>query len=513
MIRVPMHEDTATKSPVPSVCERDQALVQIGQCADRFREECGLMGVWNHGEASNLCYLGLYAQQHRGQEGAGVVSVEGRGDAAEFYVHRGLGLVADVFGGFDFLRLPGQRAIGHVRYSTAGGNQVANVQPFFAEFAGGRMAIAHNGNLINADKIRDALLDDGAIFSATSDTELLLHLIARAPKTLPFVERIITALHSVEGAYSLLMMTSEALYAVRDPNGFRPLVLGKLGNGYVLASETCAFDLVGASYLRDVECGELVVISGNDEPQSFFPFKARRPAPCIFEYVYFARPDSEVFGANVYETRKKFGEELAREHPVKADLVIPVPDSGTTAAIGFSQASGIPLEMGLIRNHYVGRTFIEPKQSIRDFGVKVKLNANPAVLAGKSIVVVDDSLVRGTTSKKLVAMLRQAGAREVHLRISSPPTTGPCYYGIDTPEKEQLIASHKSVEEIAAFIEVNSLAYLSVEGLYRAVAATQRPSNGPSNGKFCDACFSGHYPIGTPQRFERKQQEMFGKQP
>lgn len=491
-------------------------LSVVGQCSksfstgdfDKFREECGLMGVWNHPEASNLCYLGLYSQQHRGQEGAGVVAMDLELRNG-FHVHRGLGLVADVFSDFDFAKLPGNCSVGHVRYSTAGGNQISNVQPFFSEFAGGAMAIAHNGNLINADKVREALLDDGAIFSATSDTELILHLIARAPQSLPFVERIITALHTLEGAYSLLMMTHDAMYAVRDPNGFRPLAIGKLDGAFILASETCAFDLVGAQYVRDLECGELVVFRGREEPVSFFPFKPRRPAPCIFEYVYFARPDSEVFGANVYETRKKFGEELAREHPVAADVVIPVPDSGTTAAIGYSQASGIPLEMGLIRNHYVGRTFIEPKQSIRDFGVKVKLNANAAVLRGRSIIVVDDSLVRGTTSKKLVAMLRQAGAREVHLRISSPPTTGPCYYGIDTPDKEQLIASHNSLSEIAKFIDVDSLGYLSVEGLYRAVSATQRPSQNGSHGRFCDACFSGHYPIGTPQKFERKQQDLF----
>lgn len=465
---------------------------------DKFREECGLMGVWNHREAANLTYLGLYAQQHRGQEGAGIVSVDEPGSLS---VHRGLGLVADIFHEFDFGRLPGSRAIGHTRYTTAGGNKLANVQPLSAEISLGEMAVAHNGNLINADELRRSLIADGAIFSATSDTEVFIHLLARGKKNVPLVESVIGALQQVKGAFSLLFLFRDRLIAVRDPNGLRPLVIGELDGALVVASETCAFDLVGAKYVRDIEPGEVVEISGQCELKSYYPFRQSKPSPCVFEYVYFARPDSNVFGRNVYAVRKRFGEELAREHPVKADLVVPVPDSGTTAAIGFSQVAGIPLELGLIRNHYVGRTFIEPKQSIRDFGVKIKLNANPELLRGKSIVVVDDSIVRGTTSRKLVQMLRAAGAREVHMRISSPPTIGPCYYGIDTPEREQLIAAHKTIPEIAEYIGVDTLGYLSIEGLYRAVDSAA--------GKFCDACFSNLYPIGTGKA--AKQTPLFTK--
>ena len=465
---------------------------------DKFREECGLMGVWNHREAANLTYLGLYAQQHRGQEGAGIVAVD---DARHFSVHRGLGLVADVFNDFDFGKLPGKRAIGHVRYTTAGGHRLANVQPLSAEISLGQIAVAHNGNLINADTLRTELIADGAIFSATSDTEVFIHLLARGKKNVPLVESVIAALHQVKGAFSLLFMFKDRLIAVRDPHGLRPLVLGELDGASVLASETCAFDLVGAKYVRDIAPGELVEISGDCEIKSYFPFGHVKPSPCVFEYVYFARPDSNVFGRNVYGVRKRLGEELAREQPVVADFVIPVPDSGTTAAIGFSQAAGIPLELGLIRNHYVGRTFIEPQQSIRDFGVKIKLNANPELLRGKKIVVVDDSIVRGTTSRKLVQMLRAAGAREVHMRISSPPTIGPCYYGIDTPEREDLIAAQKTTPQIAEYIGVDSLGYLSLEGLYRAVNSAP--------GKFCDACFSNRYPIGTTKDHTPKQAPLF----
>jgi len=470
---------------------------------DKFREECGLVGVWNHREAANLAYLGLYAQQHRGQEGVGIAAVDPA--AGSFTVHRDLGLVADVFDRFDFSRLPGPHAIGHVRYTTAGGNLLANVQPLYAEVSRGRMAVAHNGNLINADTLRQELIADGAIFSATSDTEVFLHLLARAKKHVPIVESVIAALQQVRGAFSLLFLFEDRLIAVRDPNGFRPLVLGSLGDGFVLASETCAFDLIGARYIRDLEPGEVLEISGSGEMQRYFPFGHTRPSPCIFEYVYFARPDSNVFGRNVYGVRKRLGEELAKEQPVEADLVIPVPDSGVTAAIGYAQQAGIPLELGLIRNHYVGRTFIEPKQSIRDFGVKIKLNPNADLLRGKRIIVVDDSIVRGTTSRKLVQMLRDAGTREVHMRISAPPTIAPCYYGIDTPERGELIASHKSVEEIARFIGVDSLGYLSMEGLYRAVQAT--------TGHFCDACFSDTYPIGTAARHPGRQEALFEQPP
>lgn len=468
---------------------------------DKFREECGLMGVWNHAEAANITYLGLYAQQHRGQEGAGVVSLATGDGQPRFSVHKGLGLVTDVFQDFDFGRLPGKNAIGHVRYTTAGGNRLANVQPLFAEISLGCVGLAHNGNLINADQLREELIEQGAIFGTTSDTEVIMHFLARAPKNSVLIEAVISALMRVRGAYSLLMLFEDRMIAVRDPGGLRPLALGLLDGMPIVASETCAFDLVGADFLRDVEPGELVEISKEGEIKSYFPFGAQRPSPCIFEYVYFARPDSNVYGRNVYGIRKRLGQELAKEHPIDADVVIPVPDSGVTAAIGFSQQVGIPLELGLIRNHYVGRTFIEPKQSIRDFGVKIKLNANAELLKGKRIIVVDDSIVRGTTSRKLVQMLRHAGALEVHMRISAPPTTDPCYYGIDTPQKGELIAAQKSVEEIRAFMGVDSLAYLSIEGMYRAVESVR--------GKFCDACFTGLYPIGTPGKFDKRQQALF----
>lgn len=470
---------------------------------DKFREECGLLGVWNHREAANLTYLGLYAQQHRGQEGAGVVALDRERAEPAFSVHKGLGLVADVFGRYDFTQLPGDCAIGHVRYTTAGGHRLANVQPFYAQVSSGPVALAHNGNLINADQLREELIADGAIFGSTSDTEVILHLLARGPHNVMLSESLIAALHQIRGAFSLLLLFRDRLVAVRDPNGLRPLVMGKLNGTYVFASETCAFDLLGATFEREVAPGEIVEVSGNGELRSYFPFGLTKESPCVFEYVYFARPDSNVFGRNVYAVRKRMGEELAREHPAKADYVIPVPDSGVTAAMGYAQASGIPLELGLIRNHYVGRTFIEPQQSIRDFGVKIKLNPNSDLLKDKSIVVVDDSIVRGTTSKKLVKMLRQAGAREVHMRISSPPTIDPCYYGIDTPEKNELIAAQKNVGEIKEYLGVESIGYLSVEGLYRAV--------GSERGKFCDACFTGLYPIGTPARFEKRQTELFPK--
>ena len=466
---------------------------------DKFREECGLMGVWNHHEAANIAYLGLYAQQHRGQEGAGVVAFDAAG-TKQFSVHRGLGLVADVFGGYDFAVLAGNRAVGHVRYTTAGGNKLSNVQPLFAEIATGPVALGHNGNLINADALRQQLIAEGAIFGTSSDTETILHLLARGPASVPLIETVIAALKAVKGAYSLVMLFSDRLIAVRDPNGFRPLCLGSLNGGLVVASETCAFDLIGATFIRDIAAGEIVEITGNNEIKSYFPFGQTKESPCIFEFVYFARPDSNVFGRNVYRVRKQLGHELAKESPVKADMVIPVPDSGTAAALGFSEELGIPFELGLIRNHYVGRTFIEPKQSIRDFGVKIKLNANADVLSGKSIVVVDDSIVRGTTSRKLVAMLRRAGAKEIHLRVSSPPTTDPCYYGIDTPQKDELIASKMTVAQIAEYIGVDSLAYLSPEGLYRAAQTVK--------GKMCDGCFTGNYPVGTPSQFGQKQGKL-----
>lgn len=455
---------------------------------DAFVEECGLIGVWNHKEAANLAYLGLYAQQHRGQEGAGIVAVDR--STRSLLIHKGLGHVADVFKNYDFSRLPGDAAMGHVRYPTAGDNKLAEVQPFQAEISSGRLALAQNGNLINADEIRKELIADGAIFSATSDTESILHLVARSSRNRSSVEAVIEACKQIKGAYSILVLFEDRLIAVRDPNGFRPLALGELNGSYVLASETCAFDLLGAKYIRDVEPGEVLEIFGHKETKSHFPFPKVKATPCIFEYVYFARPDSNVFGRNVYKLRKEMGRELAKESPVSADFVVPVPDSGVTAALGYSEESAIPMELGLIRNHYVGRTFIEPKQSIRDFGVKIKHNANRDLLEGKRIIVVDDSIVRGTTTKKLINMLRAAGASEVHVRITAPPTVGSCYYGIDTPSEDQLIAANKSVDEIKRFINADSLSYLTLEGLYRAVNS--------GVGTFCDACFTRNYPIGIP---------------
>ncbi|MDZ4785122.1 MAG: amidophosphoribosyltransferase [bacterium] len=458
------------------------------ELGDAFIEECGLIGIWNHKEAANLAYLGLYAQQHRGQEGAGISSVDRA--TGSLFIHKGLGHVADVFRDFDFSKLPGSCAMGHVRYPTAGENNVAEVQPFQAEISSGRVALAQNGNLINAGELRKHLISEGAIFSATSDTEAILHLVARNAKNVSAVEAVIATCKQIKGAYALLILFNDRMVAVRDPNGFRPLVLGELNGSYVLASETCAFDLIGAKFIRDVEAGEVLEIYGEKEIKSYFPLPKTKQTPCIFEYVYFARPDSNVFGKNVYKMRKAMGRELAKEAPVKADYVVPVPDSGVTAALGYSDQSGIPLELGLIRNHYIGRTFIEPKQSIRDFGVKVKHNANRDLLTGKKIIVVDDSIVRGTTTKKLISMLREAGASEIHVRITAPPTKGSCYYGIDTPTQDQLIAANMNIEEICKFINADSLSYLSLEGLYRAVES--------SEGSFCDACFTRNYPIGKP---------------
>lgn len=471
---------------------------------DKFKEECGLIGVWNHKEAANIAYLGLYAQQHRGQEGAGVVALE-RGKTPVFSIHKGLGLVSDVFSDYRFSKLPGSAAVGHVRYTTAGGNKLQNVQPFLAEISSGTVALAHNGNLINADYLKRELISRGSIFACTSDTEVILHLLARGNKNSILTEIVIEALKTIKGAFSLIMLFGDRLLAVRDPNGIRPLCIGKLGEATVVASETCALDLVGAEYVRDVEAGELVEISEEGNFKSYFPFGVCKESPCVFEYIYFARPDSSIFGRNVYSVRLRLGAELAREHPVEADMVVAVPDSGLAAAIGYSRESGIPLEMGLTRNHYVGRTFIEPVQAIRDFGVKIKLNPNAAILAGKRVIVIDDSIVRGTTSRKIINMIRRAGAKEIHLRISSPPTTDPCFYGIDTPSKEELIASHNDVESIRKFVGADSLGYLSVEALYRAVES--KP------GRFCDACFTGNYPLGRPSLYNgKKQLDIFGKE-
>jgi amidophosphoribosyltransferase len=462
---------------------------------DKFREECGVVGVFGHPEAATLAYLGLYALQHRGQESAGIVSSNGEA----LISHRAMGLVADIFEQATLATLKGSIAIGHNRYSTTGNTVLKNCQPFVVEWAHGALAIGHNGNLVNAELLREELEERGSIFQSTSDTEVIIHLIAASPGS-TLVDRLVDALRRVQGAYSLVMMTEDRLIGARDPAGFRPLVLGRLGEAWVLASETCALDLVDAVYEREIEPGEIVEITAAGL-RSIRPFAPQPPRRCVFEYVYFARPDSMLFGRNVYEVRKELGRQLARESAVPADIVIPVPDSGLPAAIGFAEEAGIPFEMGLIRNHYVGRTFIEPSSSIRHFGVKVKLNAQRAVLAGKRVVVVDDSIVRGTTSRKLVTMLRQAGAREVHMRISSPPTRNPCYYGIDTPTRAELIASSQGLEEIRRYLGADSLAYLSLEGLY---AFTQGRSE-----SFCDACFSGAYPVPLAEEPRARQLHLF----
>jgi len=446
---------------------------------------CGIFGIVGHPEASNLTYLGLHALQHRGQESAGIVASDGESLRA----HREMGLVADIFTAPVIEDLPGGAAIGHVRYSTAGVSRLKNAQPLTVEYVGGHMAVAHNGNLVNAEELKKALEADGAIFQSDSDTEVVIHLIARS-KQPTFEQKVVEALGRVKGAYSLLFLTENKLVAVRDPFGFRPLVLGRLKNSWVLASETTALDLIEAEFIREIEVGEMVVID-EDGLRTSHPFAPSRQGRCIFEHVYFAKPDSVLFGASVYETRKELGKQLAREQPVPgADLVIAVPDSGVPAAIGYAQESGIPYDVGLIRSHYVGRTFIEPQQSIRHFGVKLKLSAVRQVLKGKRVVVVDDSIVRGTTSRKIVKMLKAAGAVEVHLRISSPPTQWPCYYGIDTPSRQELIASSHSVEEIARYVTADSLGYISLDGLGNAVGDRERTT-------FCTACFSGQYLTGN----------------
>jgi amidophosphoribosyltransferase len=464
---------------------------------DGFREECALMGVYGHPEAANLVYLGLYALQHRGQEGSGIVSSDG----TLLLSHRGLGLVADVYDEEIISRLNGSLAIGHNRYSTAGRTLLKNTQPFVVEFGTGGLAVAHNGNLVNAIELREQLEARGSIFQSSVDTEVIVHLIAGAHGD-TLADRIVAALGAVRGAYSLLFLSRTELIAVRDPNGFRPLVLGRIldKDAVIFASETCALDLIGAEYVREIQPGEVVVASASGL-KSYFPFPVAHRTRCVFEYVYFARPDSLVFGRNVYQVRKELGRQLAREHPVDADLVVPVPDSGVPAALGYSEQAGLPLDFGLIRNHYVGRTFIEPQDAIRHFGVKVKLNAQRQVLDGKRVVVVDDSIVRGTTSQKIVTMLRNAGAREVHMRISSPPTIGPCYYGVDTPTRSELIASEHSVEAIREFTTADSLGFLSREGLYAFAGA--------DGEGFCDACFTGRYPIPVADDSKSRQLVLF----
>jgi amidophosphoribosyltransferase len=453
---------------------------------DRFHDRCGLFGIYGHPEAAHLTYLGLYALQHRGQESGGIVASDG----VRLRMERGMGLVNDIFTDERLRSLPGDRAIGHVRYSTSGDNVSANAQPILIECHRGPIALGHNGNLVNAALLRHELEAAGSIFQSTSDTEVILHLYARNHRE-RLEDAIAASLSKVMGAFSLLFLTPEALVAARDPWGFRPLVLGRLEGAPIVCSETCALDLIDAEYVRDVEPGEMVVIDAAGL-RSFHPFPPEPPSQCIFEHVYFARPDSQVFGRNVLASRLRLGRQLAREAPADADIVVPVPDSGMGAGLGYAQESGLPFEWGLIRNHYVGRTFIEPKQSIRSFGVKVKLNPVRSVLTGKRIVLVDDSIVRGTTSRKIVGMVRGAGAREVHIRISSPPTTGPCHYGIDTPLKSELIASRQSVDEIRRFIGADSLAYLSHQGLLQAV-------DDPAGARHCSACFSGRYPVAVSQ--------------
>ncbi len=455
--------------------------------SDKLREECGVVAVYGHPEASKLAYLSLYALQHRGQESAGIAASNGE----RVELHKGMGLVADLFTGDVLSRLAGPLAIGHTRYSTTGDSALLNAQPIMVECNKGKIALAHNGNITNAPEVHAQLEQQGSIFQTTSDTEVIVHLIARSrEQTLP--DAMADALRRIEGAFSLVMMTPDRIFAARDPRGFRPLVMGRIpdqgGNSdkVVFASETCAFDLIGAEYEREVKPGELVIVGPEGVHSRFY--SAQQPqSNCIFEHVYFSRPDSIIFGRAVQQTRDAMGRQLAIESPVKADIVVPVPDSGVTAAMGFAQQSGIPMQFGLIRNHYVGRTFIEPEQRVRDFGVKLKLNPVRHVLEGRRVVLIDDSIVRGTTSEKIVRMVREAGAKEVHMRISCPPTISPCFYGVDTPSKKQLIAANKSVEEIREYIKADSLAYLSLEGLRKAAGEGEQPS-------YCTACYTGKYP-------------------
>jgi amidophosphoribosyltransferase len=461
---------------------------------------CGIVGIYGHPEAANLAYLGLYALQHRGQESAGIVSSDGE----RLRWVREMGHVGDIFTAERLAHLDGSSAIGHVRYSTAGDSSLKNAQPIAVEYAGGSVAVGHNGNLVNAAELRERLEAEGSIFQTTSDTEVIVHLIARSrERTLP--ERTADALRQVRGAYSLVFLSQSQLIAVRDPMGFRPMALGRLNGAWVISSETCAFELIGAEFERDVQPGEMIVID-KDGCRSINAFGPQRPRRCVFEWVYFARPDSVIDGRSVYRARERMGRRLAVEHPAQADVVIPVPDSGMAAAIGYARESGISYDQGLMRSHFVGRTFIEPSQQIRHFGVKLKLSPVREVLNGQRVVVVDDSIVRGTTSRKIVGMIRGAGAREVHMRISSPPTVGPCRYGIDTPTREELIASSHSVEEIRTFVGADSLGYLSPEGLYQSVegevksAAAVQESEG-----FCDACFTNRYPIAAEQPLRLRQ--------
>ncbi len=470
-----------------------QSQIHEDDTDDHFHDECGVFGIWGSDEAANHTYLGLHALQHRGQEAAGIVSSDG----TQLFVHRGLGLVQDVFGASTIDKLPGDRAIGHVRYSTAGGSHVKNAQPIAIDYAHGSIAVGHNGNLTNADEIRRRLELQGSIFQTTSDTEVFVHLIARSDQRTT-VDRVADGLRQVRGAFSLMVLTPQEMIAVRDPWGFRPLAMGRLKGAWVFASEPVAFELIAAEYIRDVEPGEMIVVDKNGM-RSIRPFESEKPHMCIFEYVYFARPDSTMGGVNVYEARKRMGKALALEAAVEADVVIPVPDSGVPAALGYAEQAGLPFELGLIRSHYVGRTFIEPQSSIRHFGVRLKLSPNRSIIQGKRVVVIDDSIVRGTTSRKIVKMLRDAGAREVHLRISSPPTRWPCFYGIDTPSRSELIASSHSIDEIGKYVTADSVGYLTVDALHRAVGGAQ------GGAGYCNACFTGEYPVAFEKPSQRRQ--------
>ncbi|MEY3080714.1 MAG: hypothetical protein RJA94_699 [Pseudomonadota bacterium] len=469
--------------------------------ADRLREECGVFGIYGHPDAAALTALGLHALQHRGQEAAGIVSFDGE----RFQTERRLGLVGDHFSSEKVInRLQGSSALGHVRYSTTGETILRNVQPLFAELAAGGFAVAHNGNLTNGLTLRRELIAQGAICQSTSDTEVILHLVARSQKT-RMVERYIDALRALEGAYALVALTNKKLIGARDPNGIRPLILGELNGAHILCSETCALDIIGAKYIREIENGEVVVIS-DEGIESLRPFPKQPARPCIFEYIYFSRPDSMLGGRSIYEVRKAMGRELARESAIDADVIVPIPDSGVPAALGYAQETGIPFELGIIRNHYVGRTFIEPTQTIRSLGVKLKHNANRAVVQGKRVVLVDDSIVRGTTSVKIVRMIYEAGAKEVHMRISSPPIKHPDFYGIDTPEQKSLLAATHTLEEMRQYIGVDSLAFVSVDGVYRAVGYPGRDNARP---QFTDHCFTGDYPTHlTDLVGETKKQQL-----
>jgi amidophosphoribosyltransferase len=468
---------------------------------DKLREECGIFGVWGSEPASAMVALGLHALQHRGQEAAGITSWDG----AHFHSHRAMGHVAGNFDRDDIIRgLPGSAACGHVRYSTTGETALRNVQPLYADLASGGFAVAHNGNISNAMAVKRELVRRGSIFQSTSDTEVIIHLVATSTyRTL--LDKFIDALKQVEGAYSLICMTPEGMIACRDPLGIRPLVMGKLGNAVIFASETVALDVVGATYERTVEPGEIIIVTESGI-RSLTPFGAVSPRPCIFEHVYFSRPDSIVDDRSVYDVRKAIGAQLARENPVDADLVVPVPDSGTPAAIGYAQASGIPFELGIIRSHYVGRTFIQPGDQVRHLGVKLKHNANRALITGKRVILVDDSVVRGTTSLKIVQMMRDAGAKEVHMRIASPPTRHSCFYGVDTPERSKLLAHKLDIGGMQDFMHADSLAFVSIDGLYKALGEERRLDIRP---QYCDACFTGDYPTRLTDQDESKVEDQF----